>query len=74
MRLQEAAAINRCFAIAGDLSAPLGPYDDALCDHSIRRVAGKRRGTREHLGLSRKGIRKFPTPSYGTHCVPNTVF
>jgi methylenetetrahydrofolate reductase (NADPH) len=30
VRLQEAAAINRVFAIAGDLSAPLGPYDDAL--------------------------------------------
>jgi len=30
MRLHEAAAINRVFAIAGDLSAPLGPYDDAL--------------------------------------------
>jgi methylenetetrahydrofolate reductase (NADPH) len=29
-RLREAAAINRVFAIAGDLSAPLGPYDDAL--------------------------------------------
>jgi len=29
-RLREAAAVNRVFAIAGDLSAPLGPYDDAL--------------------------------------------
>ena len=30
LRLREAAAINRVFAIAGDLSAPLGPFEDAL--------------------------------------------
>ena len=30
LRLRDAAAIKRVFAIAGDLSAPLGPYEDAL--------------------------------------------